>query len=335
MLLGCAGNAPKTNFDYADDAIKRKDYAAAYRLIELSLVSQDMEVNKRAVNLVETYPQIRNAAASTFSIDSLNKTKYINKETARRIEKERLSIYQRAIATPAQYAEAEQNYKLVFDTTQAAPHNNNKILLQAKFPDPEYIEIARNLPVHVRNINKTDLLSAEDQQSGISGNIIGTAALLFPPVTAQFIGHTIGEGIIGIGHLLSGGHNNDSIDPSTRRLFIDMISNELNIIHKLPATQTDSLSGTATTIELIINVFDVTYESCLYVNASLFITINNKRIYADHLVIEPSLISDDAPSLECIDPECPKNNDRCLIRAAQHYAHALAVMTAHRLKWKQ
>jgi hypothetical protein len=82
--------------------------------MEDALGSDDPSLHKEATGLVESYPQIRQAAYDTFSKESLKETYRIHHERAWSIEQNRLSIYQRTIATPDQYAEASRNYRDVY-----------------------------------------------------------------------------------------------------------------------------------------------------------------------------------------------------------------------------
>jgi hypothetical protein len=116
LIVGCAVNPDRTWLIYANGAVDRKDWPAAYRLMEDTLVSDDPGIRKEAMNLVEKYPQIRQGAYETFSVDSLEMTYIVHGKRAWSIENDRLSIYQKTIATPEQYKQAIHNYQEVFGT---------------------------------------------------------------------------------------------------------------------------------------------------------------------------------------------------------------------------
>jgi hypothetical protein len=113
-MAGCAHEPPKAYLDYAYDAIGRQDWQAAYRLMEDALADDGSDQQIRARALVERYPQIREAAQQTFSADRLKETARLNADLAWSIEKDRLEIYRRTIATPERYEWACGNYRAVF-----------------------------------------------------------------------------------------------------------------------------------------------------------------------------------------------------------------------------
>jgi len=122
LTAGCAVDPAKAWLIYSTDAVDRKDWPAAYRLMEDTLVSDDPGIRKEAMDLVEKYPQIRQAAYETFSVDSLEMTYIVHGKRAWTIENDRLSIYQKTIATPEQYKQAIYNYQEVFGTRMAESH---------------------------------------------------------------------------------------------------------------------------------------------------------------------------------------------------------------------
>ena len=116
LIVGCAFDQDRIWLLHANEAVDRKDWPAAYRLMEDTLVSDDPGIRKEAMNLVEKYPQIRQGAYETFSVDSLEMTYIVHGKRAWSIENDRLSIYQRTIATPEQYEQASHNYQEAFGT---------------------------------------------------------------------------------------------------------------------------------------------------------------------------------------------------------------------------
>ncbi len=142
LLASCStpSNSPPSNsppstpqgyLRASHDAIERKDWQAAYRLIEDSLGSSDADLHKAAMSLVDQYPQIREAAFETFSKESLEHTLLIHGEGAKSIEKDRLSIYQRTIATPEQYATALNNYQIVYGHLIGVSENQSGLAREA------------------------------------------------------------------------------------------------------------------------------------------------------------------------------------------------------------
>jgi hypothetical protein len=95
-------------------ATERGDWVAAYRLMEDALVAEDPTLRQEAKNLVDKYPQIRDAAFESFSRESLESTYQEHGEQAWKIEEERLSIYEATLATPEKAAQARHNYQEVY-----------------------------------------------------------------------------------------------------------------------------------------------------------------------------------------------------------------------------
>jgi hypothetical protein len=125
-MSGCSGVAstkqsPPTIDDYvnyyldpARQAIDRKDWQAAYRLLEDALVTEDPALRQKANNLVEKYPQIRGAAFTTFSKESFESTYRAHGDRAWVIEEERLSIFQLTLATPEEAAQGWRNFQDIY-----------------------------------------------------------------------------------------------------------------------------------------------------------------------------------------------------------------------------
>jgi hypothetical protein len=132
LIAGCASNSPRTYLNYSYDAIERRDWDAAYRLMEDALVSNDPSLRKEAGDLVERYPQIRQAASDSFSKESLENTYRRHRERAWSIEKDRLSVYQRSLATPEQFKQATQNYQDVYGALIAESEEREKAALEAR-----------------------------------------------------------------------------------------------------------------------------------------------------------------------------------------------------------
>jgi hypothetical protein len=84
--------------------------------MEDALVSSDNDQRNEAYALVDEYPQIRDAARQSFSVKSLEETYRKHGERAFEIEADRLSVYQRSIATPQDYAEASKHFHTTYDS---------------------------------------------------------------------------------------------------------------------------------------------------------------------------------------------------------------------------
>jgi len=132
LIAGCASNSPRTYLNYSHDAVERKDWDAAYRLMEDALVSNDPHLRKEASDLVDSHPQIRQAASDTFSKESLENTYRLHGERAWSIEKDRLSVYQRSLATPEQFKQAAQNYQDVYGSLIAESQEKERAVLEAR-----------------------------------------------------------------------------------------------------------------------------------------------------------------------------------------------------------
>jgi hypothetical protein len=118
FIAGCEtipGRSPRDYLDYANSAVDRKDWEAAYRLMEDALVSDDFELRAEANDLVSKYPQIVDAARESFSVEKLEETYRLHGERAFEIERERLSVYKRSLATPQDYEQAIEHFHAVYD----------------------------------------------------------------------------------------------------------------------------------------------------------------------------------------------------------------------------
>jgi hypothetical protein len=332
LISGCAYTPPKTNFDFADEAIKQKDWILAYRLIENSLISQDVATRNRAIALVDTYPNIHSAATKSFSIESLSKSKAINKQLAWKVEKDRLASFQRSIATPEQFAQAEENYRSVFND-----ENNNSTLAEKRvfpvtYPDPSYRESIRKSKITARYMNEYDLLSDDERRSATAGKVIGSAALLFPPVAAEFLGRLIGTGIAKILDGTTGPTEKLVISEFTRDNFITLLSDRFSELHAVDNNQLTKTPDPEAKIELLVDKFYIDPELCFYVDAYLLIKISGKTIYSDHMSIGQGCSSEDSPPYECANQECLKYDfNRCESEMALLYSQALVTMTIRRL----
>jgi hypothetical protein len=99
--------------DYSEDAIKRQDWEAAYRLLEDGLVSSDAVIKSKSHQLLKQYPEIMNGAKESFSELSFRETQSSHGDAAFKLEEQRLAIY-RTVASQQDYADAEQNFARVF-----------------------------------------------------------------------------------------------------------------------------------------------------------------------------------------------------------------------------
>jgi len=97
----------------ATEAAERGDMGAAYRLLEDYLGSEDKELRAWSLKLFVDYPQLKQAALDTFSIQSLEETFSGHGERAKAIEQTRLELY-RSIATEQEYQQARENFEKVF-----------------------------------------------------------------------------------------------------------------------------------------------------------------------------------------------------------------------------
>lgn len=112
VLTGCA--AQVGYLDKAEMQIKNRQWEPAYRFLEDGFTSNRPEIKKRAFALFEEYPEIRSAALSTFSLDSLSKSRIrYGARIAWEIETNRLNLYMQA-ANPADYPVAKTNMERSF-----------------------------------------------------------------------------------------------------------------------------------------------------------------------------------------------------------------------------
>jgi hypothetical protein len=145
VLVGCTSTAPKavtvpdtrTYLGYSVEAIARNDWEAAYRLMEDALVAEDPALRQEANDLVEKYPQIRDAAFTSFSKASLENTYSSHGERAWSIEEKRLLLYQRTLATPEQARQAWFNFKEVYAERILRAEAKNQALLDTSLADQE------------------------------------------------------------------------------------------------------------------------------------------------------------------------------------------------------
>lgn len=102
---------------YAQAAVSRGDFEAAYRLLEDLLVSEFAEVQLQAREFLSAHPQILKGARESFSPESLNESLNIYGEESGRIESKRLEIY-KTIVSEEDYRRAERNFWSVFGMVQ-------------------------------------------------------------------------------------------------------------------------------------------------------------------------------------------------------------------------
>jgi hypothetical protein len=98
---------------YAENAIKRQDWEAAYRLLEDGLISSDEVIKHQSHQVLKRYPEIMDGAKESFTEESFRETVTKHGDSAYKIEDERMAIY-RTVATPAAYADAEKSFSRVF-----------------------------------------------------------------------------------------------------------------------------------------------------------------------------------------------------------------------------
>jgi len=116
LISGCADTHKRDVFSYLDAAINRQDWVAAYRMIELDLISLEPRIRQQAFSRVEHHPEIKIGAKKSFSKDALTASyKLYGLKMAVTVEKNRLDYYRRSIATPDEYNEAENNFHEIFD----------------------------------------------------------------------------------------------------------------------------------------------------------------------------------------------------------------------------
>jgi hypothetical protein len=131
-LHGCETTraiSPGQYLGYAQSAIGREDWQAAYRLIEDLLISDDAKTRIKAYDLIRQYPQIRAAALQSFSVESLEKTYSMHRDRAFDIEQSRLDIYKNTISTREEYRKALRNYHDTYDSRIRAAQEDKKRIL--------------------------------------------------------------------------------------------------------------------------------------------------------------------------------------------------------------
>lgn len=98
---------------WSEQAIKRADWQAAYRLLESALVSPDPREWTKARGLLEEYPQLVAGALESFSLERLRDTKSKLGGEAAEIERDRLAVF-RLVADREDYETALRNLDSVF-----------------------------------------------------------------------------------------------------------------------------------------------------------------------------------------------------------------------------
>lgn len=326
LLVGCAGQPTRILFDCVAVEAGQHNWEAAYRILEEPLVSMDAATREQARAIVEVHPEIRLAGIRTFSVASLEKARRINARLAPEMELRRLARYREGLATPEQYELAKRNYTLVFGTAGSVDGNSDSALLPIVSLPSEYTGRAESQSVTVRTIRDDDLMPRDESNRAKGAKLLGAGLLIFPPVAAQFLGHALGEGIIG----LFGKQDLRIVDEAAMRCLLDKTAEQIERLRPLSGAQ----PAADQTLELAINRFDITIDHCFLVDAYLFLGVDGRRLYSERLAIGPTYQSDDAPTVECVTPEqlaAPMAN-RTIERATLRYAHALAEMTARRLR---
>lgn len=128
VLAGCA--AQTGYMDFAEQAIRLRQWEPAYRYLEDGFVSNNPEIKKKSVALFIKYFEIQSAAADTFSLDSLRNSRVrYGGRIAWEIETNRLHLYMQA-ANPADFEVAKANMESSFAdiSIQDAERKRLKIL---------------------------------------------------------------------------------------------------------------------------------------------------------------------------------------------------------------
>lgn len=115
-------NTEQGQFGYALEAIKREDWEAGYRLLEDFVISDDVMLRLRTLQLFKDHPELLDAAPDTFSKISLEESRNTYGTSAIKIEKERLDLYEK-VAQPEAYSRALENFNHVF---QESPEHDKK-----------------------------------------------------------------------------------------------------------------------------------------------------------------------------------------------------------------
>ncbi|MDB4409853.1 hypothetical protein N9235_03495 [Gammaproteobacteria bacterium] len=110
---------------YSEKAIKRQDWEAAYRWLEDGLVSADDEIKYQSHEVLNRYPEIMEGAKESFTEKSFKETLSKHGDAAFKLEEQRLAIY-RTVASPLDYADAEQNFARVFSEQNNDDKNINE-----------------------------------------------------------------------------------------------------------------------------------------------------------------------------------------------------------------
>jgi hypothetical protein len=98
----------------SEAAIQKGDWQTAYDLMWPALLSDDPKLHDQAMELANNNPQIGQAAFDNFSKESLRKAADTYGVGALTQEQVKLSVFQRTLATPEQYAQARANYEDVY-----------------------------------------------------------------------------------------------------------------------------------------------------------------------------------------------------------------------------
>jgi hypothetical protein len=79
----------------ATDAINRQDWEAAYRSLEGCLISRNRKIRDLCNYQIKKHPELLEAARQTFSESALRHSKMIHGDSALKIERQRMTIYER------------------------------------------------------------------------------------------------------------------------------------------------------------------------------------------------------------------------------------------------
>lgn len=110
LLIACA-SPPRGYLDLAEDYIDDEDFIVGYRFLERGLTSEYPKIKARAIELYESEPEVRAAAAKTFSYETLIKNSEVRHfDSGPAIEKQRLQSYA-VVATNDELRVASDNYQ--------------------------------------------------------------------------------------------------------------------------------------------------------------------------------------------------------------------------------
>ncbi len=348
FLTGCAIKAPwdikpKSYLDYASEAIERRDWEAAYRLLENSLVTNDTTTRDLAYNLLEQYPLIRQGANTSFSGERMRELSHINDRLAWSIEKERLAIYQRIIASPAEYEEAKNNYVATFGRSPDEMPVNGTTILPAMQLDRPMIPCGATDNIVVR-LGHAQEPKPPRKQKGFStpefigvnlGIVVVSVAAAVPTWGMSLVAGSLAlatEAVVIVGV--------ETLEKADRNTIVQAFRNtDFRAMTEKALRQQDSRRHISTQnlgckAELVINHYGIEKDGCFMVDAALLLFQRENEIYRSHLIIDRQQHSEDAPDVICGSwKNYSSNNGLLLEQTAESYAQALANMVSQRFVW--